>query len=437
MKKLLLTLLFLLTALSVFGCAEDTDTDKTEIIFWHMSPVGSPSYSGMKTVINDFNDSQDLYVVKGIGFSFWDYWDKISVAIASRTAPNIGLSTIDDVVSRASTGALFDITTLMENDTTGINTIDLDEYRQSQMDFATYEGDLYAMPFTATTRALYYNLDMFREMGLTEDDVPETWSELKTIAKMFDKVDNDENIERLGFDPTYGDATYHGWLWETGLDFFDEDLNPTLNTQGHIDVLNWILDFNSNFTRTQLNAFGEANAMLGLNPFAAERVAMIIGNDGLYQTIINSGATFDYGVSMIPIPDENGIHVNWGSGFSLEMYNNGNNTEAEIQGAFEFYKYLLSEDVQIQLAEINGWIMGHIDGMNEYVKDKPIMQALLAEVDYARDKVYVPYAPSWHGNDWQPYYTQILNGELTPEEGLLAARNHYLEKQQNYNSVNN
>lgn len=65
------------------------------------------------------------------------------------------------------------------------------------------------------------------------------------------------------------------------------------------------------------------------------------------------------------------------------------------------------------------------------------MQALLAEVDYARDKVYVPYAPSWHGNDWQPYYTQILNGELTPEEGLLAARNHYLEKQQNYNSVNN
>lgn len=333
-----------------------------------MSPVGSPSYSGMKTVINDFNDSQDLYVVKGIGFSFWDYWDKISVAIASRTAPNIGLSTIDDVVSRASTGALFDITTLMENDTTGINTIDLDEYRQSQMDFATYEGDLYAMPFTATTRALYYNLDMFREMGLTEDDVPETWSELKTTAKMFDKVDNDGNIERLGFDPTYGDATYHGWLWETGLDFFDEDLNPTLNTQGHIDVLNWILDFNSNFTRTQLNAFGEANAMLGLNPFAAERVAMIIGNDGLYQTIINSGATFDYGVSMIPIPDENGIHVNWGSGFSLEMYNNGNNTEAEIQGAFEFYKYLLSEDVQIQLAEINGWIMGHIDGMNEYVK---------------------------------------------------------------------
>ncbi len=435
MKKLLLFLVVSMVAVGLLGCDKDTTSDKTEIIFWHMSPVGSESYSGMKTIIADFNDSQDLYYVKGVGFSFWDYWDKLSVAIASRTAPNIGLSTIDDVVSRASSGALYDLSTLMDADTSGVNTIDLNEFRQSQMDFATYEGDLYAMPFTATTRALYYNLDMFEELGLTEADVPTTWSELKTIAKMFDVVENGE-IKRLGFDPTYGDATYHGWLWEAGLDFFDDNLDPTLNTQGHIDVMNWILDFNDDLTRAQLTAFGEENTLLGLNPFASERVAMIIGNDGLYQTIINSGATFNYDVAMIPIPDENGVHVNWGSGFSIEMYNNGNDTDAEVQGTYEFLKYLLSSDVQLELAEVNGWIMSHISAMDIYVENKPIMQKLLVEVDYARDKVYVPYAPSWHGNDWQPYYTQILNGELTPAEGLAAARANYLEKQENYNSVN-
>lgn len=435
MKKLLLGLLLAFTAFSVIGCGGDSGDEKTEIIFWHMSPVGSESYSGMRTMITAFNDSQDLYFVKGVGFSFWDYWDKINVAIASRGAPNIGLSTIDDVVSRAQSGVLYNISDLMAADTTGVNTIDLAEFRQSQMDFATYEGDLYAMPFTATTRALYYNVDMFTEMGLTEEDVPTTWSELKTIAKIFDVVE-DGTIERLGFDPTYGDATYHGWLWEAGLDFFDEDLNPTLNTQGHIDVMNWIIDFNNDLTRTQLTSFGEANQMLGLNPFAAERVAMIIGNDGLYQTIINSGSDINYDVAPIPVPDENGVHVNWGSGFSLEMYNNGDDSEAETAGAFAFYKYLLSYDTQLQLGEINGWIMSHISAMDEYVLDKPIMQKLLAEVDYAMDKVYVPYAPSWHGNDWQPYYTQILNKDLTPEEGLLAARNNYLQKQENYNSVN-
>jgi multiple sugar transport system substrate-binding protein len=175
---------------------------------------------------------------------------------------------------------------------------------------------------------------------------------------------------------------------------------------------------------------------LGLNPFAAEKVAMIIGNDGLYQTIINAGADFSYGVAPIPIPDEDGIRVNWGSGFSIEMYDNKKNDNDRLNGAFMFYKYLLSKEVQIELSEVNGWILSHISAMEEFVEGKPIMQLLLEEVNYAVDKVYVPYAPSWHGNDWQPYYTQALDRSLTPEAALLQARNHYLEKQQNYNTVN-
>lgn len=435
MKKLVLMFVLMFSAIGFISCNGGSDDGRTEIIFWHMSPVGSESYSGMRSIINDFNDSQDLYKVKGIGFSFWDYWDKANVAIASREAPNIGLSTVDDVVSRAQSGVLYNISDLIEADSSDTYPIEMSEFRQSQMDFATYEGDLYAMPFTATTRALFVNLDIFDELGLDESDIPTTWSELETIAKMID-VEDDGDIQRLGFDPTYGDATYHGWLWQTGLDFFDEDLNPTLNTQGHIDVLNWIIDFNNDFTRSQLTSFGEANQLLGLNPFAAERVGMIVGNDGLYQTIINSGADFNYTVAPIPVPDDNGIRVSWGSGFSLEMYNNGDDSEAEKAGAFEFYKYLLSESVQLRLAEVNGWIMSHIAAMETYVETRPIMEKLLIEVDYAIDKVYVPYAPAWHANDWQPFYTQILDGDLTPEAGLQAARRGYIQKQENYDSVN-
>jgi multiple sugar transport system substrate-binding protein len=435
MKKILLFLLLFIVGFGVISCSNGEGADKVEIEFWHMSPVGSESYAGMRGIITAFNESQEDYFVKGKGFSFWDYWDKINVAVSSKTAPDIGLSTIDDVVSRAAAGVLFNISDLIASDETGYLEIDVNDFRQSQKDFATHDADLYAMPFTATTRALFYNLDMFEEAGLTEADVPETWSELETIAKMFDVVEEGD-VQQIGFDPTYGDATYHGWLWQKGLDFFDDDLNPTLNTQGHIDVLEWIIGFNDDFTRSQLTAFGEANQMLGLNPFAAERVAMIIGNDGLYQTIINSGATFEYGVAPIPIPDEGGIHVNWGSGFSLEMYDNKKNEPERMNGAFQFFKYLLSYDTQLELAEVNGWIMSHISAMEEYVEDRPIMQDLLTEVDFAVDKVYVPYAPSWHGNDWQPYYTQALDGDLTPEQALLQARNHYLEKQENYNRVN-
>jgi multiple sugar transport system substrate-binding protein len=430
MKKIMIIMLALITMLTISACTNDP-TDRITIDFWHMAPIGSEAFTPTKQLINAFNESQDTYFVKGTGFSFWDYWDKIAVAISSRTAPDIGLSTLDDVPARASSGVLYNISELIAADPDGI---EIDQLYQNQLDFATYQNNLYALPFTATTRVLYYNLDMFQAAGLTEADVPHTWSELKTVAKKLDVVSNGV-IQQLGFDPSYGNATYHGWLWQAGLDFFDAELNPTLNTQKHIDILYWIKDFNSEFTRNQLVAFGDANTMLGINPFASERVAMMVETDGLYEIIKNANADFNFGVSYIPIPDEDGIRVNWGSGFSIEMYDNGKNETDQKQGAWEFLKYLMSYNIQLSLAEANGWIMAHKGAMTKFAEDDPILQRMLEEVAYAKDKVYVPYAPSWHGNDWQSYYTAALSGAKTVEMALQDARNNYLQKRDNYNAT--
>ena len=420
----------MLTLMFTIAACDGEEGEKTRVDFWHMSPVGSESYSDMQTIIREFNDSQDEYYVKGTGFSFWDYWDKINVAISSKNAPDVGLSTLDDVPARADAGVLFNISEMLADEP---GAIEIDQLYENQLDFASYEDEYYALPFTATTRVLYYNLDMFRAAGLSEDDVPETWSELETIAKQLDIVE-DGTITQLGFDPTYGNGKYHNYLWQAGLDFFDEDLMPTLNTQRHVEILEWMVDFNDDFTRSQLTAFGDANAMYSNGPFVAQRVAMIVEVDGIYGTLKRSGADFDFGVTYIPVPDEDGIRVNWGSGFSVELYDNKENDPVQKQGAWEFLKYLMSEDTQVALSEATGWIMAHKDAMQRVAEGDAIMQRLLEEVQYARDKVYVPYAPSWHGNDWEPYLTQALEGELTASDALDAARSHYLQKRENYYS---
>ena len=150
-------------------------------------------------------------------------------------------------------------------------------------------------------------------------------------------------------------------------------MNPTLNTPTHEFVLDWIKNFNSEFTRTQLQTFGESNNMLGIDPFAAQRVAMIVNDDGLNQKIVDAGGTFNYGVSSIPVPDEDGIRANWGSGFSIELYDNAKNNAARKEASFEFLKYLMSKETQIKLAEANGWIMSHKSAMETYTADKPIL----------------------------------------------------------------
>ncbi len=432
-KKLYLVFITFLFISVLAACGNSSNDGKIEINFWHMSPVGSEGFREMRALINAFNESQDEIVVVGTGFSFWDYWDKINIAISSRTAPDIGFHTIDNMIIRAEAGVLHNISELMRQDTS-LNNIEIDQFRTSQLDFLTYNDDFYALPLSATTRVLYYNLDMFESLGYGPDDVPTTWDELQVMARKFDLVESGR-IVRLGFDPTYGNATYHGWLWQTGEDFFDANLNPTLNTQTHIDVLDWIVNFNDIYTRNQLASFGESNQLLGINVFAAEKVAMIVDSDGLYRVIEEAGATFNYGVASIPLPDENGIRVNWGSGFSIELYNNQKNEDAKKMASFEFLKYVMSYQTQIEFADASGWLTAHIQAMIDYTEDKPILRQILNEVDYAMDKVYVPYAPSWHAADWQTYYTQALGRDLTPAQALAAARTFYLEKKANFEAT--
>lgn len=436
MKKISVLLLSLLLVFSLAGCKDDEAGDRIKLEFWHMSPIGSDSYKGVKKIISNFNDSQDVYYVKGVGFSFWDYWDKVNVAIASDNAPDIGFHTLDNVILRAKSEATYNISDLIADDVAnGIDTLDLSDLHQNQLDFATYDDDLYALPFSSTTRVLYYNLEMFEEAGLTETDVPTTWSELETVAHKLD-ISDDGTIKQLGFDPTYGQGTYQGYLWQSGIDFFDADKNPTLNTQLHEEVLDWMVTFNKEFSRTQLNSFGEANQMLGIDPFAAGRVAMMIGTDELYQIIKTNNPSLNYGVTSIPVPDENGVRVNWGSGYSIELYDNNDNDTESKTGSWEFLKYLMSYDVQKEFAVATGWFTAHKTAMTDLVAGDPIRSKIWDEVEYAKDKVYITYAPNWHAADWSTYYDEAKAGTMTVQETLAAARALYLQKQENYNDIN-
>lgn len=420
-----------IAVITACGDNDDGQGDRIEIEFWHQSPVGSESYSGMRRIIRTFNDSQDDYFVKGVGINFWDYWDRINVAIASGNVPNLGYHTIDNVVLRAENDALYNISELIEDDEVrDVETIDTDIFLENQLEFSTYDGDLYALPFSATTRVLFYNLDLFEEAGLTEADVPETWSELESVAKQLDQVDDEGGIEVLGFEPSYGESTYHQFLWQNGLDYFDEDLNPTLNTDEHLEVLEWMYDFNDDFSESEIQSFGEANELLGLDPFSAGRVGMYVASDGLYETLRPLEDQMNYGVTSIPVPDDEGIRVNWGSGFSIEMYKD--NPDEEKEGTWEFLKYLMDHDTQIELAEVTGWLTSNIPAMDEYTEGNEILEAFMDELPYARDKVYVPYAPNWHADDWDQFYEEGVAGRMSAEEVLEAARNHYLRKQENY-----
>lgn len=437
MKKILSVLVVLMFAILLVGCNKGDDEGFTVVEFWHMHPIGDDGYQGMRKLIREFNTEYEEkgIKVKATGLSFWDYSEKLSFALTGGNAPDVGLATIDDVPYRAHGNVLINVGELIENDTSD-NNINLDDFLPAQIESATYNDVLYAMPYTATTRVLYYNLDLFKENGLTEADVPTNWEELKTVSDKITKFDSNGNLEVLGFDPSQGNNNFAAWLWQKGLDFFDDDLNPTANTPENEEILKWVGEFNKEISRETIEAFGSANQMLGIDPFVAQKFGMIIDTDALYSKLKQHGVDFEYGIAPIPYP-EDGIRINWASGFSLEMYKNKTTSEEKTKAVWEFYKFLLQKDTMKTIAGFAGGISSNLTAMEEFAQNDPLLAKLVNELNYAVDKKYIPYAPSWHGADWGPIYFNFLNQNITAKQALQEAQDLYLQKKANWEKLNN
>lgn len=435
MKKIFAVLVLLLFSLMMSACQKKEAEGLITIDFWHMHPVGDDGYQGMRALIKRFNDTNDKNIrVKGTGLGFWDYGEKLSTALSGGNAPDIGLSTLDDVAYRANGEVLVNISELLENDNSD-NKPNLDDFLPNQMKFTTIDGIIYAFPYTATTRVLYYNLELFEASGLTEDDVPKNWEELKIVSDKITKLDNNGNLIVLGFSPTSGNNNFAAWLWQKGLDFFDDDLNPIVDRPEIEEVLKWVGEFNIEIPRETLSAFGSANQLLGIDPFVGGKYGMIVDTDALYSKMKEAGNPFRYGVAPIPYPDD-GIRVNWASGFSLEMYKNKKTTSERQKAVWEFYKFLLEPKTQKEIAGFAGGIQGNVEAMKEFTLDDPILKKIVDELEYAVDKRYVPYSPSWHGADWGPFYFNYLNGNVTAKEALQQAQALYLQKKANWEKLN-
>lgn len=408
------------------GGTEDTPSgEKTQITFWHIIPEGSDGYDSLNELIMNFNNVQDKYEITHVGYPFLDYFSKMTTAFAGDVAPDVFMYTMDDVPTRAAAGTIANLTPYMEAD--GYDTSDLYE---AEVAAGVYDGNQYALPMSSTCRVLWYNLDLFKDAGLSEEDVPSTWEELYDVAHKMDIVE-DGVIKQLGFDPTAGEANYHQFLWQAGLDYFDAEGNPLLDQEPQKEVLQWMVDFNKDYPASQLQAFTDAGKVLAADGFLSGQLAMMVANDQKYAALKYADVDFEYGCVPMPVPAEGGVRSNWSSCWSLEAFNTKD--EAKIRGAWEFIKYMLEPENMEAFYNSQGWLTASKTA-NENLRTDDIMNVIIDEIAYSREKTYFDFAPKWH-EDWNQFMELAKTG--TPVEEVLAqAQQFYLEKKANFESTN-
>jgi sn-glycerol 3-phosphate transport system substrate-binding protein len=210
MKRLILVILFLLAASSLFA-------KKIEITFWHSLGFH------VKQIIDDMADEYNKNnrgvkinpVFQGL---FEEMQVKMLTAAVARKLPDIAQVQIEYMEPYIENNMVKPINDIISDDLRN-------DIFQSMWDLTTRNGNVYGVPFLISTQVFYYNQEAFEDAGLDPDNPPATWEEMIEIGKKLTQdTDGDGEIDKYAmmfwFDGFYGLLPF---LWANGGSLFSDN----------------------------------------------------------------------------------------------------------------------------------------------------------------------------------------------------------------------
>lgn len=388
--------------------ADGVNGETVEITFWHA--MNGPHQEAITNLTDEFNDSQDTYYVKEQNQGDYDTLNQSIIAGgASQTLPTMSQLTPGDVPNLANDGLLLSLDDLLISED-GFTQEQLDDIYDGFLSSSVYNDEMYAIPFSKSTRVMYYNQDLLDEYGV---DVPKTWDEVITLGEMM--VDAGDDAVAMGLENAY-EMEFETMARQNGSSFISEDLEVAIDSPESVEALKFITDMiDKGYARTA----GEDGFFSG--PFGRGESALYIGS--------SAGTPH-----VVPVAEEN--NVNWSTA-ELPTYNNeqltlfaGNDlgifasaSEEEAQGAIAFMAFLLQPENTAQWAIDTGYVPVTESGVNTeeyqtYLEENPVSKAATLELDYGiSSPIFIGH--SEYRNYLIDTLEEVLINDLDEEEALM------------------
>ncbi len=285
---------------------------------------------------------------------------KFATAVAGDSAPDVVAIDLIYVPSFAQADQMTDLTDLSKA-LPYSKTLSASHVR-----LATYAGKQYAVPFSAEGSVLLYNKDLFKKAGLDPNKPPKTFAELEDYAKKITALGGD--IKGYYFSGACAGCnafTFLPLIWASGGDALSADgKSATLNTAAVKNALSlyrrmWEAGYIPAGAKTD-------NGTNFLTAFTTGKIGMAGSGAFSIGTLKRDYPKVDFGIA--PLPGRTGGSSSFAGGDSIGIPKGSKN----VQEAWNFIKWCLEEDVQIQQFAKNGSIPVRSDlAENEYSKLDP------------------------------------------------------------------
>jgi multiple sugar transport system substrate-binding protein len=420
--KQLTRLFIFVLVISLFSAAVSAqDTTTITWGFW-----GSPEEAATHQSVADAFMELHPEIQIEIWHQPWaDYFTKLQTLWAANDAAAIpDVMFLFPVPSYAKDGVLEDLTSYIE-----ASDYNLDDYWPGLLDSAMYEGGLYGFPRDIGLEVLYYNKDIFDEVGVEYPTEEWTWDDLLAAAEQLTVVESSGRVSRYALGMEGG--KYQLWVGQNGGSILDDMSNPTTCTLDQPEAVEGVKFFadmmNNNYAMRDANlsqAGGDAAV------FQSGQVAMIIQNASRVSAFNAAGMNYD--VAVVPIP-EGGQRSAGAGGAAWTMSSTSDNKDA----AWTFLSWLQSTDGGQAIYTASGEILPALVSTAKsdafLGSDQPPAnrEAFIIEGENAKVGRF-GFFPEWNELDGSvigPGMQRIWSGEATPEDALpeiCASVNEFL-----------
>jgi len=295
---------------------------------------------------------------------------------------------------------------------------DLSDYWPALLESAMYNGSVYGLPRDISVDVLYYNKDIFDEVGVSYPTDDWTWDDLLAAMKKLTIVESSGRVARYALGMEGG--KYQLWVGQNRGGILDDMRNPskcTLTEPPAVEGVKFFADLMNNNYAMRDADLGQAGGDAAV--FQSGQVAMIIQNSSRVSAFNQAGLNYD--VATAPIPK--GGQRSAAAGGAAWVMSAASDHKEE---AWTFLSWLQSKDGGQHLYTASGEIF---PALKSTARSKDFLssgqppanrQAFLTEGENAKVGNF-GYFPEWDeldGSIISPGMQRIWAGEATPEQAL-------------------
>ena len=341
MKNIKRILVSLIAVLVLVGCGSNAPKDnadivaelkeETEVIFWHA--MNNAQEKALVELTNKFMaDNPLIKVTLQNQSSYPDLQQKLNATSASPSdLPTMTQAYPGWLFNLAKDELVVDLKPFIDHSVIGIE--DVSDIDAGFLGSGVIDGVTYGMPFNKSTEVLYYNKTLLEELDLK---VPTTLEEFAAVSK---EIYTKKQIVGGGFDSLNN-------YYAIGMENHGISFTPELDATGKesLAVANF---YREGVKEGYFRIAGSDRYLSG--PFGNQLIAMNVGSTAGEKNVV-SAVDGDFEVGVALRPDKKNIQ----QGTDLYMFDSA--TANQKTAAFEYIKFLVTKESQVQWALATGYI---------------------------------------------------------------------------------